>query len=159
MLRTANFSRCKRYRYALGRIWDESLPTLMIIGLNPSTADAKQDDPTIRRCINFAKDWGYGRLMIANLFAFRTAYPEELFKADLQIGPANDRWLRQLGRQADRVLAAWGNDGVYLNRCEEVKALLPELWCLKLNSSGQPAHPLYQPKTAIMQPFADQLDK
>ena len=67
----ATFSSCKKYRYSLFRIWDEDKPLVLFIGLNPSTADEKEDDPTIRRCINFAKQWGYGGLIMGNLFAFR----------------------------------------------------------------------------------------
>ena len=74
----AIFSSCRKYRYALWRNWDESKPRPMIIGLNPSTADEKENDPTIVRCINFAKSWGYGGVYVANLFAFRATLPIEM---------------------------------------------------------------------------------
>ncbi|GHX72979.1 hypothetical protein VCSRO16_3593 [Vibrio cholerae] len=71
MKNTAELSKCRKYRYALWRTWDSDKPFAMFIGLNPSTADEKNDDPTLRRCINFAKSWGYGGVCMANLFAFR----------------------------------------------------------------------------------------
>ena len=71
----ANFSRCRQFRYTLWRRWDKTLPPVMMIGLNPSTADAHRNDPTIRRCIGFAKRWGHGGLVMTNLFAFRATYP------------------------------------------------------------------------------------
>ncbi len=74
----ANFSRCRRYRYTLWRIWDPKQQPVMMIGLNPSTADAQSNDPTIRRCIGFARDWDAGGLIMTNLFAFRATYPTDL---------------------------------------------------------------------------------
>ena len=81
MIKSAEFSPDKVYRYELWRIWDEALPVCMFIGLNPSTADETVDDPTIRRCINFAKEWGYGQLVMTNLFAFRATKPAEMMRA------------------------------------------------------------------------------
>jgi len=75
---SASISRDGRYRYALRRVWDPRNPSVLFIGLNPSTADHQQDDPTIRRCIRFARDWGFGELIAANLFAFRTKSPRLL---------------------------------------------------------------------------------
>ena len=143
---SANFSRCRQYRYALHRYWDESLGGLLLIGLNPSTADATHNDPTIRRCIGFARDWGFGSLCVANLFAYRATYPSDLKAAADSIGPRNNTWLRRLAREADLVVAAWGNDGRHLNRAAEVRKMLPDLHCIRMNSIGEPAHPLYLPK-------------
>lgn len=154
IIRGANFSRCKRYRYALARTWDTNKPQLMIIGLNPSTADHKQDDPTIRRCINFAKNWGYGSVVIANLFAFRATYPKELLASEEPIGPANDRWLKRLASQSDLILAAWGNDGSFQNRSSIIRKRFKNLYCLEINASGEPAHPLYQPNSAKHKPYS-----
>lgn len=86
----ANFSRCRRFRYALWREWDATLPAVMLIGLNPSTADANHNDPTIRRCIGFARDWGFGGVRVLNLFAFRATYPDDLKAAADPVGPRND---------------------------------------------------------------------
>jgi len=79
----ATFSPCRKYRYSLFRIWDEDKSLVLFIGLNPSTADEKEDDPTIRRCINFAKQWGwgYGGLIMGNLFSFRATQPSDLKQA------------------------------------------------------------------------------
>ncbi|MFT4615645.1 MAG: hypothetical protein ACI9NT_002803 [Bacteroidia bacterium] len=116
----------------------------MFIGLNPSIADEKIDDPTLVRCMNFARDWGYGGVCMANLFAFRATDPADMKRAPHPVGKANNRWLRRLASEAELVVAAWGNDGVYLGRAMQVQALLGPLYCLKQNRSGQPAHPLYQ---------------
>ena len=141
---TAHLSRCRRYRYALWRTWDASLPRVMFIGLNPSTADERNDDPTLVRCMNFARDWGYGGVIMANLFAWRATDPAELKRVGEPVGRANNRWLRRLAQEAGLVVAAWGNDGTYLDRGAQVVAMLGPLQCLKQNRSGQPAHPLYQ---------------
>ena len=87
MERSANFSRCRRYRYALWRRWAPGDDYVLLVGLNPSTADHRRDDPTIRRCIGFARDWGYSGLCVANLFAFRATYPRDLFAADDPVAP------------------------------------------------------------------------
>lgn len=147
MQRQANFSRCRNYRYALWRQWGDSDDFALIIGLNPSTADHRRDDPTIRRCIGFARDWGYDRLCVANLFAFRATYPYDLKAAEDPVGPANDRWLRRLFRDAGCVVAAWGNDGQFLDRAATVRAMFNDWQVLRVNGSGEPAHPLYLPKS------------
>lgn len=144
----AKLSECRKYRYALWRTWDESKPYAMFVGLNPSTADEREDDPTIRRCIGFATEWGYGGLCMANLFAYRATDPNKMFAAQDPIGPENDVWLEMLAKNAGIIVAAWGNHGAYLSRSKIVSALIPSLQCLKINKSGEPAHPLYQPKTA-----------
>ena len=138
MLRDANFSRCRRYRYALWRQWGEGEDFALIIGLNPSTADHRRDDPTIRRCIGFARDWGYERLCVAT-------YPDDLKAAADPVGPANDRWLRRLFGEAACVVAAWGNDGQFLGRAGDVRAMWDDWQVLRVNQSGEPAHPLYLP--------------
>lgn len=143
MKKAAEFSECRSYRFALWRVWDESKSYAMIIGLNPSTAGEKEDDPTIRRCINFAKSWGYGGLCMTNLFAFRATIPNDMFNASDPVGSGNDEWLLRLAKDAGVVIAAWGNDGTYLGRSSEVIKLIPNLHYLKMNKSGEPAHPLY----------------
>jgi len=139
----ASFSSCRKYRFALWRTWDESKPYAMFIGLNPSTADEKEDDPTITRCINYSKSWGYGGLCMVNLFSFRATNPEDMFKEKEPIGSKNDEWIKNLSKEAGIVVAAWGNSGIHLGRSKEIMKLLPELHYLKLNKSGEPAHPLY----------------
>ena len=143
MMTNAILSTCRNYRYALWRIWDKNKPLALFIGLNPSTADETEDDPTIRRCIGFAKSWGYGGLCMANLFAYRTKSPSEMMSAKDPIGPDNDKWLVKLAGQSGIVIAAWSDHGSFLGRSKEVQRLVPDLYCLKLNKSGEPAHPLY----------------
>ena len=144
MKKDAELSECRKYRFALWRTWDESEPYVMFICLNPSTADETEDDPTLTRCINYAKSWGYGGVCMGNLFAFRATKPAQMKVADDPIGLDNDKWLKKLAKDAGLVVAAWGNTGGYLNRSEQVKSILPNLYCLKMNQSGEPAHPLYQ---------------
>jgi len=150
MKNTAELSDCRSYRYALWRTWDDAKPFVMFVGLNPSTADETTDDPTLTRCINFAKSWGYGGVCMANLFACRATEPSVMKASDDPVGAENNQWLQILAQDAALVIAAWGNDGSYLKRSEQVKAFLPDMHCLKLNKSGEPAHPLYQP--AKLQP-------
>ncbi len=139
----AVISKCGVYRYALWRNWDANLPKVLFICLNPSTADASRDDPTLRRCMDFAKRWGYGGTRTVNLFAYRATNPTELLSVKNPIGPRNDFWIRKLASDAGICIAAWGNDGALLQRASEVKDMLPQLHCLKMNKSGEPAHPLY----------------
>lgn len=146
--RAARFSRCGRYRYLLTRDWDDTdaaAGRVLIIGLNPSAADAERDDPTIRRCIGFARDWGFAGLIVANLFAWRASDPRDLRVAADPVGPRNDLHLRAAARQARLVVAAWGVHGRHRGRDRRVRALLPELHCLRLTRDGDPAHPLYLP--------------
>ena len=150
MKNTAKLSKCRKYRYALWRTWDDSKPYVMFVGLNPSTADETTDDPTLTRCINFAKSWGYGGVCMANLFAFRATEPADMKASNDPIGSDNNHWLRSLSKDAVIVVAAWGNDGGYLQRSRQVTQLIPNMHCLKLNKSGEPAHPLYQ--AAKLQP-------
>ena len=144
--KNATFSDCRKYRYALSRTWNGKKKTILFIGLNPSTANEKIDDPTIRRCINYAQNWGYGSLLMVNLFAYRATMPSELKNVKNPIGNDNDLHIIELSKKADIAVAAWGNEGTLLNRDKEVKKILPNLMCLKINKSGQPAHPLYQKK-------------
>ena len=144
--KNATFSDCRKYRYALSRTWNGKKKTILFIGLNPSTANEKIDDPTIRRCINYAQNWGYGSLLMVNLFAYRATLPSELKNVKNPIGNDNDLHIIELSKKADIAVAAWGNEGTLLNRDKEVKKILPNLMCLKINKSGQPSHPLYQKK-------------
>jgi len=159
MKRNACFSDCRTYRYALWRDWEDMLDTkhkgyAMFVGLNPSTADEKNDDPTIRRCMAFAQSWGYSSLCMANLFAFRATKPANMRMADEPIGPENDSILQRLAEGALVVVAAWGTNGTHLGRDDVIKKLLPNIHYLKLTKNGHPGHPLYLPKTLTPIPFA-----
>lgn len=117
--------------------------------LNPSMADHRRDDPTIRRCIRFSQAWGFGGLRVVNLFALRSPEPRTLLEADDLLGPRGERALRAALRLAeeggDAVIAAWGNVHPRLAaRAEVVRPLLPEgTWCLGVTGRGEPRHPLY----------------
>lgn len=142
----AIFSEDRRYRYVLWRIWDKSKPKVMIVGLNPSTADETMNDPTINRCINFAKLWGYGGLYVLNLFAFRATLPKDLRKAEDPISDKNDDYIKSYAKLCDKVVCAWGNNGSYNKRGQKVLLYLDNAYYIKLNKSGEPAHPLYLKK-------------
>ncbi|KWR72583.1 hypothetical protein RN04_07095 [Arthrobacter sp. W1] len=148
--RWAEISEDALYRYALGRRWDVSLPECVFIMLNPSTADGSQDDPTIRRCIRFAQDFGCGSLLVGNLYAFRATDPKELFQATEPIGgEANDSVLADLMMRGEHVIAAWGNHGKDA-RVQQVAGLpgAERLKALGTTKSGAPRHPLYVPASA-----------
>ena len=129
----------------------------MFVGLNPSTADETIDDPTIRRCRGFAKDWGYGSLCMTNLFAFRATEPSEMKRVGQPVGEDNDLTLRKLAAGAGIVIAAWGVHGVYRSRNRIVKRLIPKLYCLGKTKDGHPKHPLYLPKNSTPEPYFDVL--
>jgi hypothetical protein len=139
----AKLSQDKRYRYALGRDWSDALPRVLFIGLNPSTADASTDDPTIKRCIGFARSWGFGGIAVGNLFAYRSTHPSELRREVDPVGPLNDAWLIRLIADSDLIVAAWGNGGRLRDRDREVVKLVPNAQCLGVNRGGTPTHPLY----------------
>ena len=143
----ADFSPCRKYRYTLWRVWDESKPLVMFLGLNPSTADEIKNDPTVTRCINYAKSWNYGGMYMMNIFAFRTTYPIELKKALEPIGKENNYWIEKISKNVDKCIGAWGNDGLFLNRSDYIKQNVNNLYCLKINHSGEPSHPLYLKST------------
>ena len=145
MIKAAAFSLDRKYRYALWRIWDRRKPICMFIGLNPSTADENIDDPTIRRCKNYSADWNYGGICMTNLFAFRSTHPHDLLNTLKPIGPENNTWLMYLAIHSKIVVACWGNWGTMSKRNEEVRKLIPNLYCLSTTKRGQPKHPLYVP--------------
>lgn len=137
------------YRYVLTRSWESGAGTVNVIMLNPSTATHLEDDPTIRRCEDFARRWGYRRVTITNLFAFRATEPAGLRRTADPIGPENDWYVRSCAQEADRVLVAWGTHGSYRGRDRAVLALLEARWrggdllCLGVTRDGHPRHPLY----------------
>ncbi len=126
----------------------------MFIGLNPSTADEVEDDRTISRCISYAKQWGYGGIIMANLFAYRTPYPVEMMKSQDPIGQENDFWLRKLADQASMTVAMWGNLGTFRDRGNEVAKMFPELQCLQITGAGQPHHTRSLPNGLLPMPYS-----
>ena len=147
MIRQTIFSSCRTYRYSLWREWIGGEGYAMFVGLNPSTADETRDDPTIRRCIAFAKAWGYGGLCMTNLFAFRATDPKNMKAIADPVGRENDAHLLALAEGAGVIIAAWGANGTHKGRDKEVRKLLPTLYCLAQTKGGHPGHPLYLPKT------------
>lgn len=141
----ATFSPCRIFRYTLGRKWSDK-PMCMFIGLNPSTADETKDDPTVRRCIGYAKDWGYGGLLMTNIFGYRSTDPRALLALDDPVGEENDGYLLRCYEQADVAIAAWGVHGSLRGRNLTVRKLLSPLHYLRLTKDGHPNHPLYLPK-------------
>ena len=158
MKRTAVISPCGKFRYHLTRTWDETRPPLVFIMLNPSTADANEDDPTIRKCIGFAQRLNFGGIEVFNLFAFRATDPRELKNNDYPIGPDNDALiyarLMELGLiERGYVICAWGANARGLNRAERLRSWLAlggvRLRALKLLDDGTPAHPLMLPYSCV----------
>jgi hypothetical protein len=156
----ALFSPCRRYRYLLWRRWDESLPTMALIGLNPSTADEQKDDPTIRRCIGYARDWGFGALHMLNIFAWRSTMPSVLRQqGGAAVGPRNNEYIAEVVGNAHTTVCARGTHGALRGRSVEVRKLLASLGVvpvvLKLTKDGYPSHPLYLPKnlTPVAWPY------
>ena len=153
MEKSAILSADRKYRYVLTRIWDETKPTVGFIGLNPSTADEEADDKTIRKCIGYAKRWGYGKLIMANLFAFRSTDPSLLKRVEDPVGPDNDSYIQKCVSESNLVIACWGNHGKLLNRDKVLMDSLPNLVCLKRNKNGTPHHPLYLSKDITPVPY------
>lgn len=147
---SAALSDCQKYRYALHRQWDDTKRNVLFIMLNPSTADASHDDPTIRRCIGFAKSWGFGGLHVVNLYALRSTDPKELLKASDPVGPDNRKWWQGAASFCEIAVCAWGNAPI-VGKLQ--KALWPEykplswislpLHYIELSDNGTPKHPLY----------------
>ncbi len=152
----AVFSRCRRWRYQLWRRWDERRPVANFLMLNPSTADERKLDPTCARARDYAERWGYGALIVTNIFAFRATDPERMKAVRDPVGRANDAAILRAARESALVVCAWGNHGKFLDRSSRVKSLLTKnlvpLHALRVNSGGEPAHPLYLP--AALKPIS-----
>lgn len=145
MKRDAVLSTCENYRYELTRHWGDG-PVLEFIMLNPSTADGRDDDPTIRRCVGFGKAWGYGSLVVHNLYAFRATDPRALQYAADPIGPDNYAYLSS--SDADFTVAAWGANSAatsWWNGAVAETLSRRKMFCLGTTKNGFPRHPLYVP--------------
>jgi hypothetical protein len=145
----ATFSPCRRWRYLLWRRWDASQPAANFLMLNPSTADEVKLDPTCSRARDYAERWGYGALIVTNIFAFRNTDPSQMKAAVDPVGPGNDAAIVRAAKDSALVVCAWGNHGGFLGRSAEVleklKANGIALHALRVNAGGEPAHPLYLP--------------
>lgn len=150
MIREADICPTGLYRWWLLRVWDDRLPLLIIVMLNPSTADAERDDPTVLALIHFAKLWGYGGLRIVNLFAWRASQPAEMLKAADPIGDSNGLHIGTAISYArettGRILVAWGNGGHHLDQDERfiarARSAGVELVCLGMTQDCSPKHPM-----------------
>jgi len=139
------FSSCRVWRYSLWRRWGGTVnrPLVAFVGLNPSTADETQDDPTVRRCIQFAKDWGFAGMFMLNAYAFRATDPRVMQAAPDPEGPANNSTLAYWGEHVDLIVAAWGNHCTDERQAEICKVIGRPIHCLGTNKTGKPKHPLY----------------
>ena len=148
MRREAVISDCGRYRYLLRREWDEKAPRILIVMLNPSTADAYVDDPTIRSCVRLChKGLHAGSIEVVNLYAWRVTDPSELALASDPIGPRNDVTIEAAVGRCDMIVCAWGAYPGAANRSGTILNLLrngrPAVFCWGKTKSGAPKHPLY----------------
>lgn len=145
--KSALLSASGEYRYELKRaLYRERHRNLLFIMLNPSTADGLVDDPTIRRCIGFAKNWGFQELTVVNMFAYRATKPNDMKKATDPVGPGNDVFIRDAIRASDKVVCAWGANGCGERAKKIIELAAREgrrLWCLGVTKKGFPRHPLY----------------
>lgn len=161
---SAYLSHCGQYRYTLHRAWNLGVfgigPVCLFVMLNPSTADANTDDPTIRRCIGFAKRFGCGELQVVNLFAMRATNPAELKTRVHVVGLENNPVILAAAGRAFVTVVAWGNHGSFLRRDRVVCKLLSShltkddpVFCFGVTKAGQPRHPLYIKADAPLIPF------
>lgn len=150
MIGSATFSNDKKYRYHLMREWDHKKDKVCFLMLNPSDAGAVESDPTITRCIGFAKDWGYGGLEVVNLFSLVSSDPAALYDSKNPIGDHNDRYILETANRCAEVIVAWGNIGEFNDRANQVLEFKfnKKFKCLKQNKSGSPGHPLYLSKNS-----------
>ncbi len=143
ILKGAIFSDDRKYRYALGRIWSDKNKPLMLIGLNPSSANEFTDDPTITRFIVRASKEGYGGILVGNLYAYVSTIPKVLLGGDGYIGEETDNYLKQMIGLSGKVVCGWGSFKPVYKRANVVLKMIPEPYCLGVNADGQPKHPLY----------------
>jgi hypothetical protein len=143
----ATFDERRRYRYRLWRDWTASPRRVTFIMLNPSTADERVLDPTVRRCIGFAKAWGFGGIDVVNLYAWRSTDPAALRRSADPVGAGNDAAIACALRQAALAVAAWGSHPLAGERATAIRALAARLrmplYCLGTTTAGHPRHPLY----------------
>ena len=153
----AAFSGCGSYRYALTRVWDDALPRVAWVMLNPSTADEMRNDPTIERCERRSRAMGFGAYRIVNLYAFRATLPRDLLAAPDPVGPRNAAALRDAARWSGRVICGWGAHACPA-RASEAAALMRQagaaLFHLGVTRGGQPRHPLYVAYAVQARPWA-----
>lgn len=143
----AVYSDCRSFRYRLSIVWDATKPKINFLMLNPSTATEKKNDPTVEGCEQRARAWGFGGLIVTNIFAIRATDPRDMKLHPRPVGVANDHFILEAARESAAVVAAWGNHGSHELRGAEVRNMLAtyeiKLDCMAINKSGEPKHPLY----------------
>lgn len=149
----AIFSDDRTYRYALWRVWSSFRPFLMVIGLNPSTANEVKTDPTITRLIIRADRDGFGGLLMGNLYAYVSTWPKVLLTNKESVGEFNDSYLRLMISLSGRQLCGWGSFPPVKRRAPEVLEMMKEPYCLGTNADGEPTHPLYIAYETAMMPY------
>ena len=151
----AIFSDCRTWRYALWRRWDLGLSCDMVafVGLNPSAADESIDDPTIRRCKNFAKKWGFDGMYMLNAYAFRATDPSDMKAAADPVGPKNDQLLRHYGSEVNAIVACWGAHCELTREVVVCQMIGKLVMSLGITKQGRPKHPLYLRADSKPEPF------
>ncbi len=150
----AAFSRCRRYRYLLWRNWGNGDRRVAFVGLNPSTADEVKNDPTVTRCINFARNWGYDGILMLNAYGLRSTDPRGLLEVEDPVGPGTDDAIRKACEIVERVVVCWGNHCTPQREARLVRLIGHRtLLSFGCNQRGTPRHPLYLPRTAPLSPW------
>lgn len=139
----AVISDCGQYRYLLRRTWDHTKTRALLVMLNPSTADAKQDDATIRSCVRLLSGQGYGSMEVVNVFAWRATDPNDLSKVEDPLGPMNERIVAAAVGRCDVVICAWGAHPLAVNKTSFLRSRKPAIYCFGKTKAGMPKHPLY----------------
>lgn len=141
----AEFSACEVYRFALWRHWNWTTydRVCTFVGLNPSTADERDDDPTIRRCTSFAKAWGFDGLYMLNLYGFRATDPRKMKAAAEPVGAGNDEAIARFANRSGMVVCAWGRHAKPERAADVLRLLTVPTFALRINNDGSPRHPLY----------------
>lgn len=152
MIKGATFSECGKYRYRLWRIWDETGPFAQCVGLNPSTANADEDDPTIRNLTSILKNNGYGGFYMTNLFALISPFPQDL-RACPDPLKDNDIHLDQVYGLCQSIVFCWGNFKQAEYRAKKMIKKYPQALCFGKNANGSPKHPLYLKQTTKLLNF------
>ncbi|MEP7375563.1 MAG: DUF1643 domain-containing protein [Chitinophagaceae bacterium] len=163
----AKFDKDKIHRYTLWRSWNDNLPKILFIGLNPSRADSEFNDPTIKKVCGFAKSWGYGGIFFGNLYSFRTPYVKgpiplkELLEGwkplldnlNRATDHLTDFYLQSMIQTADKIICAWGSWRFTEARVNEVMKMIERPYCFGTNQDGSPKHPLYLKSSTLLSPF------
>ena len=153
------FNPTRTHRYTLFRNFGDPGRIVMFCLTNPSGADRICDDRTVAKVTRLARRWKFGAMYVTNIFALRSTDPAEIYAAADPVGPENDRWIREIAAQAERIVVGWGKPGAYRGRGAAVAVLLREaadpakVFCFTRNQDGSPVHPLYQPENRALIPF------